>query len=657
MGIQINGSTDTISAIDGSLSLEGGELRTVSGLNASGVATATAFIGDLTGSVYAGIVTATSSVVVAAGTTAAPSISPSGDSNTGIFFPSADTIAFGEGGVERARIDSSGRLLVGTNSDFTNGTGTKLQTIDSAGGQLAIGRTGSLSAGFLVGRIRWYGNAGGTPEETAQISVQADGTHALGDKPGRITFSTTADGASSPTERLRITSAGLVGIGTDSPGTALHLGNSSTLRINNPDGTRNLELFNNGSNAEIKASVDPLRLNAEHSSGYIRFDTNNTERARVDSSGRLLVGTSTAYGNYLIQIQGNAAGSTNSGSLSLRRGLAPASLVTGDTLGFIDYGPNDGGIGARIEAQCDGASGTNDYPSRLVFSTTANGSSSPSEAIRIINTGFLKAKGDNGSYESSTAAQHEFLSNRQNNDLLVTKNFNGSYTATNYMALAARSASSAYAFMYCVSGHAGGDNEFRLMGDGNAYADGSWNGGGADYAEMFEWLDGNADIEDRRGISVVLDGDKIREAVTGEDPIGVISGNPSVVGDAAWNKWNQKHLTDDYGSYIYEDHNVIEWTDEEGITYSYEDWNIPDGVVVPSNAVIKSHDDKGERFKHRSVNPAYDPDQEYIPREQRPEWDCVGLMGKLRIRKGQVTGSRWIKMRDISDSVEEWLVR
>ena len=166
-----------------------------------------------------------------------------------------------------------------------------------------------------------------------------------------------------------------------------------------------------------------------------------------------------------------------------------------------------------------------------------------------------------------------------------------------------------------------------LRGDGNAYADGAWNGGGADYAEYFEWSDANTASEDRRGISVVLDGDKIREAAAGEEPIGVISGNPSVVGDADIERWKGKYLRDDFGTYIQEDYEV---EDENG------------------NTVIQ---------QRRKLNPAYDPDQEYINREDRPEWDCVGLMGKLRIRKGQPTGSRWIKMRDISDSVEEWLVR
>ena len=106
------------------------------GINITGVITATSFSGNgsgltgvglgTTGSINtSGIITATS-IVVSAGTTALPSISPTGDSNTGIFFPSADTIAFSEGGAEAMRVDSSGRLLIGI-STSGNANGGILQ--------------------------------------------------------------------------------------------------------------------------------------------------------------------------------------------------------------------------------------------------------------------------------------------------------------------------------------------------------------------------------------------------------------------------------------------------------------------------------------------------------------------------------------------------
>jgi hypothetical protein len=77
-------------------------------------------------------------LTVSAGSTSIPSISPSGDSNTGIFFPSADTIAFGEGGVESARFDSSGRLGIGT----ANPSEALHVLRATNGGQFAVDNTG-----------------------------------------------------------------------------------------------------------------------------------------------------------------------------------------------------------------------------------------------------------------------------------------------------------------------------------------------------------------------------------------------------------------------------------------------------------------------------------------------------------------------------------
>jgi len=317
-------------------------------------------------------------------------------------------------------------------------------------------------------------------------------------------------------------------------------------------------------------------------------------------SGSIALITNTSAG---AQPPALAFGKTRSSSFAI--------VSSGDSIGRLTFQAADGTDlveGARIEAVVDGTPGANDMPGRLVFSTTADGASSPDEHLRIASTGAITA----------TASA--------NVNQLFVDNTNASYASNLLLLDSARSANTAYNFLLGSSNNAG-DNEFVLRGDGTGLCDGSWTGGGADYAEYFEWSDGNPDADDRRGIAVVLDGEKIRPALAGEDPIGVISGNPSVVGDSAWNKWSGKYLRDEYGTYILEDYEV---TNEDG------------------NTVIQ---------QRRKLNPAYDPDVEYISREQRPEWDCVGLMGKLRLRKGQPTSSRWIKMRDVSDSVEEWLVR
>ena len=210
-----------------------------------------------------------------------------------------------------------------------------------------------------------------------------------------------------------------------------------------------------------------------------------------------------------------------------------------------------------------------------------------------------------------------------------------------------------------------GDIEHNLRGDGNAYCDGSWSGGGADYAEYFEWSDGNASNEDRRGFSVVLDNDKIRPAVDGELPIGVISSRPVIIGDNDIDRWKQKYLRDDFGAYIWESKTHTVWQEqvindegvESEIKKEFQSDRIPANETVPNNAVVKTEDEEGRPLIRRKLNPEWNEDEEYISREDRPEWDTVGLMGKIRILKGQPTGSTWIKMRDVSDTVEEWLVR
>jgi hypothetical protein len=142
-------------------------------------------------------------------------------------------VTFYTNDTERARIDSSGRLLVGTSSARSGSIGgnnqivfeagsTYLNTIlasnanSSDGNFLSFIKSRGASAGShtivqsgdSLGVLSFEGADGSVSRAAAQILAQVDGTPGAGDMPGRLVFSTTADGAASPTERMRITSAG-----------------------------------------------------------------------------------------------------------------------------------------------------------------------------------------------------------------------------------------------------------------------------------------------------------------------------------------------------------------------------------------------------------------------------------------------------------------
>jgi hypothetical protein len=280
-------------------------------------------------------------------------------------------------------------------------------------------------------------------------------------------------------------------------------------------------------------------------------------------------------------------------------------------------------------------------------------------------TGEFKSNGFISANLTYTGRTFQFDGNGSGTqDVGVIRQNNASFAHVHFASQAKRSPSSAWSHFWAMGGNGtsiGTDIEFSIRGDGYVASDyGSTMGTPADYAEMFEWLDGNPDNEDRRGYTVCLVGNKIRKSTEtdGNNIIGAISGNPAVLADSAWNHWAEKYLKDDFNCYIYEEHEVIEWTDEEtGGIITYESWNIPTDVIIPEDAIYKTHDENGKLFTHKKLNPEYDPTYEYVNREDRPEWDAVGLIGKLRIFKGQPVGPRWIKMRDISETVEEWLVR
>ena len=142
----------------------------------------------------------------------------------------------------------------------------------------------------------------------------------------------------------------------------------------------------------------------------------------------------------------------------------------------------------------------------------------------------------------------------------------------------------------------------------------------ADYAEYYEWLDGNPDDEDRIGLLVTLDGEKIKLANSGDEILGVISGTAAVIGDDPASSWKRKYLTDDFGRVIYEDREDFEEIIVEKI-------NEETGETYEETEMVSLG-----FSKYPVLNPEYDPTQEYIPRSERSEWDVVGLLGKLYLR-------------------------
>jgi hypothetical protein len=147
---------------------------------------------------------------------------------------------------------------------------------------------------------------------------------------------------------------------------------------------------------------------------------------------------------------------------------------------------------------------------------------------------------------------------------------------------------------------------FRTDTDGTSYSLNGFVGSGADYAEYFEWLDGNTENEDRRGYFVALDGDKIRKATDKDEYIlGVISAVPTIIGDSQSEIWGDMYLKDVFGEKLFETIEVEETKDE-------------DGEVIPAHTE-----------KRWILNPKYDSSLKYENRGNRKEWSAVGLMGKL----------------------------
>jgi hypothetical protein len=207
---------------------------------------------------------ATGVTTVQAGTALLPAITKSGDTNTGIWFPAADTIAFTEGGVESMRIESSGSVGIGVSTVATN---FRTQFLGTAGSNTSAASSGTTQAASAVLRLQ----AGGGFSATLDIG-QGGGT-------GSWLQSTDTGNLATTYPLLLNPVGGNVGIGTSSPSSLLDLtGNDPTLRFTDNAGSPTATFSIRSTDANFK----------------IRDVTNSSDRLAIDASGII---TMSAYGS------------------------------------------------------------------------------------------------------------------------------------------------------------------------------------------------------------------------------------------------------------------------------------------------------------------------------------------------------------------------
>jgi len=243
---------------------------------------------------------------------------------------------------------------------------------------------------------------------------------------------------------------------------------------------------------------------------------------------------------------------------------------------------------------------------------------------------------------------------------------------------------------------------FRVSGLGTTYSVASFVSAYADYAEFFESFDGE---EIPVGTSVVIvdpdsyelviqdpDGSpfsysQINEVLCGmsgafnclmsinkkcyirpatgtdspDDIIGVIrpkncDSHSSFIGNNAWAEWTDKYITDEFGKREMTPDLYVTW-ENMGVKYNYPVNMIPKDIRVPPNAVKTFSDSRGNVYSKAKENPLYVSSSTYIPREQRKEWNVVGLLGQVPVLSSQPKGRGWKKLSKLSDSVDLYFIK
>ena len=359
----------------------------------------------------------------------------------------------------------------------------------------------------------------------------------------------------------------------------------------------------------------------------------------VGTSGALTIDTGSSYG--AAPLANNINSVSTSGTTS---GHGHISCVTrGNTVFRVDVG---GTITANVPQVREAA---NLYVTGAGYSTTVLSL----QALRGNSTAFnfIRCSANDGADPqfsvNGTGGVKSINTNSGAPDVMNVTSLNTDFRGVLFKGYIAAGGYSGQNFITCVNGTSG--NVFRVRGDGLVYG-GAYSTTGADYAEYFEWGDGNPLNEDRRGHTVVMENaGKIRISVSSDNPydvFGVVSAMPSVVGDGAENNWVHKYKMDKFGNKV---SNVLYFLSNIN--------NETERVRCNADASIEGYVKVTE--EEYVTNPEYDQNVSYISRENRKEWVAIGLVGKLRVLPDQKVNPSWRFMRTISSDdgvVNEYLL-
>ena len=467
------------------------------------------------------------------------------------------------------------------------------------------------------------------------------------------------------TEQMRIDSTG-IGIGTTSVDSPLHVYKQSSDRTARFQriSTQHIDIIQTSGVNKIGASGKTFEIGTSDANNFI-FRTNDTERMRLTSDGKLGLGTSNPA--TALSVEGTSqfshkyTGASSPVLLGQYNSSGDASLNNQANANLLFATNNT----ERMRIDSSGNVGINESSPSTLLSL---GTSLNTYKIKLYDNGDANDYGfgtQSGTLDYHSGGNHVFYKSGSEKMRLDSA---GRFRVPGYGINVAADGSLSFSdYGYSGGGGTDGvlarhngnayfsvDDHFRIRDNannnenkkfdfdtnaGHAGADGNWNSNNFDFAEMLEWSDGNPNAEDRIGYSVAVDGltGKIKIAEEGDVPIGIVSGTASFVANAGEIQWVGRSKRDEWGRFVYE----------------------PAVTVDDEGNEVPLLDDEGNQRTKVAVNPDWDESryESYVPRSKRPEWACIGVIGQVYMRKNCPVDARWIKLKEIDSVKDLWLVR